>query len=227
MTRHDICEFRSSFWGGWLAWLTTSTCANLIFFSTKKNSKIQRSRGGDLFTDFDAEAKEIYGATSVHSGVLSAAVALERELRSGSWKRVNLLEKEPKIVQNTNFWGFPILVFGGFFSMWAVKKGQFFIGYWLSMFFFWKVNITRNRWVQWNVTYIFFSLDDVDVKVLEVACRGGLGQGGWFFSSVDFHTNPFPYQQSAWCFTKIDDNFFHQLPVSSNKTATYSIVWNY
>ena len=56
----------------------------LIFFQQKKPSKIQRSRGGDLFTDFDAEAKEMYGAVAVHSGVLSAAVALERELRSGS-----------------------------------------------------------------------------------------------------------------------------------------------
>ena len=43
-----------------------------------------RSRGGDLFTDFDAEASEIYGA-EVHSGVLSAAVALERELRRELW----------------------------------------------------------------------------------------------------------------------------------------------
>ena len=49
------------------------------FFSHPK-----RSRGGDLFTDFDAEASEIYGA-EVHSGVLSAAVALERELRRELW----------------------------------------------------------------------------------------------------------------------------------------------
>jgi len=46
-----------------------------------RGTHVEQSRGGDLFTDFDAEAKEIYGATSVHSGVLSAAVALERELR--------------------------------------------------------------------------------------------------------------------------------------------------
>jgi len=44
-----------------------------------------RSRGGDLFTDFDAELKEIYGA-KVHSGVLLAALALERELRRRLWE---------------------------------------------------------------------------------------------------------------------------------------------
>ena len=44
------------------------------------NRPSPRSRGGDLFTDFDAELKEIYGAR-VHGGVLLAALALERELR--------------------------------------------------------------------------------------------------------------------------------------------------
>ena len=50
------------------------------FLTSRFFSHPKRSRGGDLFTDFDAEASEIYGA-EVHSGVLSAAVALERELR--------------------------------------------------------------------------------------------------------------------------------------------------
>ena len=39
-----------------------------------------RSRGGDLFTDFDAQAHGCYGAQA-HRGVLSAAKTLERELR--------------------------------------------------------------------------------------------------------------------------------------------------
>lgn len=45
-----------------------------------RGTHVEQSRGGDLFTDFDAELKEIYGA-KVHSGVLLAALALERELR--------------------------------------------------------------------------------------------------------------------------------------------------
>lgn len=52
-------------------------------------------------------------------------------------------------------------------------------------------------------------------KCLKLLAGGGLGQGGWFFSNVDFHTNPFPYQQRAWYFSKIHQNWwqnFHQLP---------------
>lgn len=213
-------NFEVLFGGRWLAWLTTfNLCANLMFFFQQKKTKtpkIQRSRGGDLFTDFDAEAKEIYGATSVHSGVLSAAVALERELRSGNrsdlskrtgweaekgsicWKR------NQKSYKTTNFLGFPYLSFWRIFFYVSSEERTIF--YWLLVVivFFWRVNITRNRWVQWNVTYIFFGCESA------WSCLQGVAWGKVVGFSQMLTFTPTPSHISnvhdiSAKYTKIDD----------------------
>lgn len=208
MTWRDMCEFRSSFFGDDSPDSQPSTCANLIFFSTKKTPKIQNPKvprwrpfyglrcgsQRDLRRHFGAQWRAECCSGSgkrTEVGKLIRSVQTNRLgklFKKGSF----LLEKEPKNVTKQPIFGVSYLNFWRIFSMWAVKKGQFFIGYWLSLSCFWRVNITRNRWVQWNVTYIFFTgwCGCESAWSCLQGWLGGLGQGGWFFSNVDFHTNP-------------------------------------
>ena len=52
------------------------TCAVAV-----RGTDVEQSRGGDLFTDFDACAVPLVGGAACHRGVAAAARALQRELR--------------------------------------------------------------------------------------------------------------------------------------------------
>lgn len=146
----------------------------------------------------------------MHSGVLSAAVALERELRSGNrsgsvqtnrlgrlLKRVNFVGKGTKNRRKPPiFWGFYYLSFlEDFFLCEQWRKDNFFIGYWLSLSCFWRVNITRNRWVQWNVTYIFFGCEGA------WSClQGWLGAGWLVFLKCWLSHQPLPISAKCMMF---------------------------
>ena len=177
-TWHDMTSvnFEVLFFFGGMTRLDSqhSTCANLNFFFNKKklpnsqNPKVPWWRPfyglrcgsqRDLRRHFGAQWRAERCSGSGKRTEVGKLKDLSKRIGLGSWKKGEFVGKGTKNrTKPPIFGGFPILVFWRMFSMWAVKKEQFFIGYWLSLSlsFVWRVNITRNRWVQWNVTYIFF-----------------------------------------------------------------------
>ena len=104
-----------------------STCANLYFFSTKKNSqnpKVPRWRPfyglrcgsqRDLRRHFGAQWRAECCSGSGKRTEVGKPIRSVQTKRLGKLKKGQFVGKGTKRYKTPIFWGFPILVFGGFF----------------------------------------------------------------------------------------------------------------